>query len=263
MRKSVPIIFLAVLLTVPWASGAAADTPQGPMHLALGDSQAFGYGTPRPDHLGYVAYLARWLHAVGCEDGPACPHLEEVNLAVPGARSWTLISDQLPEALALLADRNGDTEPGNDVIYITVTIGGNDIFNPVVGACGAGATPECQAVIQSAFTQYQTNLAHILGSLRAAAGATTRIVIATYDNPLAACYLAPMATLGDLVLEGGPGLPVGFNQIIEGVAAATGAEVAEMYGQLAAKDWVGGDDCTHPNSRGYRAMASVFLGVLD
>ena len=231
--------------------------------MALGDSQAFGFAAPRPDHLGYVAYLNRWLRSVGCGDQPACPHLEEANLSVPGATSTTLISDQLPQAVDLIDARNGDADPANDVSYITLTIGGNDIFNPVVAACGGGITPECQMTIQTTFTDYQNNLAYILGSLRAAANPSTRIVISTYDNPLAACFLAPIAPLGDLVLEGGPGLPVGFNQIIEGVAAATGAEVADMFGQLGPKDWVGGEDCTHPNQRGYRKMASVFLDVLD
>lgn len=263
MRRSTLITFLVMILMVPWMPGAAADKPQGPVHMALGDSQAFGFATPRPEHLGYVAYLNRWLHAVACGDGPACPHLEEANLSVPGATSASLIANQLPEALALIAERNGDDEPDNDVIYITLTIGGNDIFNPVVTDCAGGVTPQCQATIQTAFTEYQGNLAFILGTLRAAAGPSVRIVISTYDNPLAACFLAPIEPLGDLILEGGPGLPVGFNQIIEAVAAATGTEVAEMFGELEPRDWVGGEDCTHPNQRGYREMASVFLDVLD
>lgn len=261
MRRSVLVTFLAVLLMVPWMPGASAGRPEGPVHVALGDSQAFGYATPRPDHLGYVAYLNRWLRSVECGDRPACPHLEEANLSIPGATSASLIADQLPGALALIEERNGDEDPDNDVIYITLTIGGNDIFNPVVGACAGGVTEQCQTTIADTFTTYQGNLAYILGSLRAAAGPSARIVISTYDNPLAACFLAPIAPLGDLVLEGG--LSVGFNQIIEGVAAAVGAEVAEMYGELEPRDWVGGDDCTHPNQRGYRQMASVFLDVLD
>jgi lysophospholipase L1-like esterase len=103
----------------------------------------------------------------------------------------------------------------------------------------------------------------ILGTLRAVAGPDTRIVISTYDNPLGACVLAPFEDFGDLVLEGGPGFSIGFNDVIKLVAAATGAEVADMFGELADDDWVGGQDCTHPDISGYHKMAEVFLGVLD
>jgi hypothetical protein len=47
------------------------------------------------------------------------------------------------------------------------------------------------------------------------------------------------------------------------VAAATGAEVADMFDELAYDDWVGGQDCRHPDISGYHKMAEVFLDVLD
>lgn len=265
MRRTLTLLVACLGMILPAVPVAASGEPQGPVHLAVGDSQAFGIGTPRADKLGYVPVLNRWLRSVDCSEGApaACPHLELVNMSVPGATSSSLIANQLPSAWQLIAERRGDADPDNDVIYITVTIGGNDLFNPVVGACSGGVTPQCVQTITDAFTQYQANLAYILGSLRAAAGPDARIVISTYDNPLAACDLAALAPLADSVLNGGPGVPVGFNTLIGLVASATGAEVADMFGRLDVDDWVGGTDCLHPDKSGYHEMAAAFLEVLD
>lgn len=263
MRRYLTVL-AATLAVLVAALPAFAEKVDDPVHIALGDSQAFGIGAERPDQLGYVAKLSRWLHGVDCREGrpAACPRLELVNLSVSGAITDSLIADQLPTALALLEERNGDAHSANDVKVVTVTIGGNDIFGPLVSACSGGLTPECQTTIEKEFSEAALNLAHILGSLRAAAGPDTRIVISTYDNGLRACVLADLADFGDLALEGAPGF-TGFNQIIELTAAATGAEVADMFGVLEVDDWVGGDDCVHPNKHGYHKMAQVFLDVLD
>lgn len=264
MRRSLTVMTVCLGLILPAFSVVAKGPPEGPVHLALGDSQAFGFGTPRPDKLGYVAVLNRWLTSVSCRDGKgACPHLDLADLTVPGARTASLIADQLPAAVQLIGQRNGDADPDNDVIYITVTIGGNDLFDAFGANCLGGVTPECVQAIAAAFGQVQANLVQILGTLRAEAGPDARIVISTYDNPLGACVLAPFEEFGDLVLEGGPGFPIGFNDMIALVAAATDAEVADMFGELADDDWVGGQDCTHPNVSGYHKMARVFLDVLD
>jgi len=244
---------------------AHAASPESPVYLALGDSQAFGAGVPREDRLGYVPVLSRWAHAVDCREGPpeACPRLELVNLSVPGATSSSLIAGQLPSAVALIADRNTDADPANDVVLITITIGGNDLFAPVVGNCSGGPTPICVQTIQSLFTTYVANLGLILGTLRSIAGADTEIVITTYDNPLGACHLSALEPLADAVLEGGGGISVGFNDLIRAVAAATTVEVADTFGQLEAEDWVGGADCLHPDNSGYHAMARIIRDVIS
>jgi lysophospholipase L1-like esterase len=265
MRRTVTVLAVCLGLVAPALPAMADGPPEGPVHMALGDSQAFGFGTPRPDKLGYVSTLNRWLTAVDCRDGnrSACPDLELADLSVPGATTSSLISGQLPGALDLIGQRNNDADPANDVIYVTVTIGGNDIFNAFAANCLNGVTPQCVQAIGTAFAQAQSNLVQTLGSLRTAAGPETMIVISTYDNPLGSCVLAPYEDFGALVLEGGPGFPIGFNDVIEQVAAATGAEVADMYGQLDDDDWVGGQDCTHPDISGYHQMAEVFLEVID
>lgn len=264
MRRIVIVVVLFVAVfgaTVP----VHAASPEGPVYLALGDSQAFGSGTPREDKLGYVPFLSRWAYATDCSEGPpeACPMLELVNLSVGGATSATLISGQLPAAVALIADRKADADPGNDVVLITVTIGGNDLFNPVVANCSGGPTPTCVGTIQSLFTTYVTNLGVILGSLRSVAGPDAEIVITTYDNPLGACHLAALEPLADAVLEGGAGIALGFNDLIKVVAAATEVEVADTFGQLDSEDWVGGTDCLHPDISGYQRIAAIVRDVID
>lgn len=265
MRRSIIMFAVCLGLLVPMAPALAEGPPQGPVHLALGDSQAFGIGTPRPDKLGYVAALNRKLTSVDCRDGQgsACPHLELVDLSVPGATTSSLITEQIEAAVALIQQRNNDADPDNDVIYITVTVGGNDIFNAFASSCLEGLTAGCVNAISSAFATAQANLVEILATLRGAAGPDASIVISTYDNPLGSCVLAPFEEFGDLVLEGGPGLAVGFNELIEVIAAGTGVEVADMYGQLSPEDWVGGEDCRHPDISGYHTMADVFLSILS
>jgi lysophospholipase L1-like esterase len=188
--------------------------------------------------------------------------LDLVNLSVGGATSSSLIASQLPAAVELISDRNTDADPGNDVVLITVTIGGNDLFNPVVSNCSGGPTPTCVQTIQSVFTTYVANLGMILGTLRSVAGPDTDIVITTYENPLGACHLAALEPLGDVILEGGPGIPVGFNDLIRAVAGATSVEVADTFGQLDLDDWVGGTDCLHPDNSGYHKMAEIIRDVI-
>lgn len=263
MRRHLTVLAATLGVLVAALPASAERVDDDPVHIALGDSQAFGIGTERPDQHGYVAKLSRWLHGVDCREGrpSACPLLELANLSVPGATTDSLLETQLPDALALISERNGDSDSGNDVKVVTVTIGGNDIFGPLVSACSGGLTPVCQETIVKEFGAAQQNLVQILSSLRNATGPDTRIVISTYDNGLRACDLAGLADFGDFALEGAPGF-IGFNQIIEMTAAATGAEVADMFGALDVDDWVGGSDCVHPDKSGYHKMAKVFLDVL-
>jgi hypothetical protein len=41
-----------------------------------------------------------------------------------------------------------------------------------------------------------------------------------------------------------------------------GARVAEVFGDLAPEDWVGGSDCLHPDDSGYDKVTSAFLEAL-
>jgi len=264
MRR-ITIIVAATLTVLATAVPAFAGAPEGPAHIALGDSVAAGSGANNAN-TGYVPRLSRYLRAVDCSDADAaaCPHLQLIDYSVGGAKSIDLINDQLGPATNEIMTRATDENPNNDVEFITVTIGGNDVFAPVLGACSGGINDYCAATIGTVFGNYTANLSTILGTLRAVAP-TAEIAIMTYDNPLRTCYLADLglAPLADLVLEGGGPLPGGLNDIIRGVAAGVGGiTVVETYGLLDSNDWVGGQDCLHPDDSGHLKIAKAFRSAM-
>ncbi len=260
MRFQRPIRFVAALLVVAVLAipaTAAADDDASPTYLALGNSLAEGVGASDPAKKAYVPRFGRFLEdRLDVDDG----ELNVVNLGVGGATSETLLTDQLPAAVATIATLNGDGDPDNDVEVITVEIGGNDVFALLAGPCAGGVSPECVAAIEATFTGFATNFGTALGTLRAVAGPDTAIVVMTYYNSLIACDLSAFAPLADVVLEGDPAvLPVGLNDLIRIVAGSVpGVAVAETYGQLDASDLVGGADCLHPDDSGHKEVASAF-----
>jgi lysophospholipase L1-like esterase len=269
------LISVCLLLGVAAAApGAAAqsDTTQAPIQLSLGDSWAFGFGAKMPSEGGYVPRLHEALQedlncsGAGSDAAEAgCPQLQLLNLAVGGATTPTMVLDQFPRALSLLESRNGNLDPGDDVELVTLHIGGNDVTNPIIAACIGGLTETCLQVIQAEFAAYRSDLDGALSALRDAAGDDAPIVIGTYDNPIATCNLGGIpgaVQLADLVLEGGPGVPQGLHDIMREVAARYDIQVAEVFGDLAPQDWVGGADCLHPDDSGYNKVKKAFLEVL-
>lgn len=288
----------ALALTGPGAWAAPPDgSPGRPVHLALGDSLAAGHGSaPQTGSFestvrqwkarGFVAQLHDTLRdRLDCgPDRPAnpregCPRLQTVNLArtgipgVPasGVTTQTILTpgDQLDRAVAIIEQRNGDASPRNDVEVVSLTVGGNDLFTPAVGACVLSPDPAttCAPTLGATFAGFAARYDQILGRLRAAAGDDVTILTTTYYNPLPFCTLGagnPAAgPLGDWILEGGtlPGLgtlPAGFNDVIRGISAQHGAVVADTFGALGAGDFVGGEDCLHPDAEGHRKLAEVF-----
>ena len=58
-------------------------------------------------------------------------------------------------------------------------------------------------------------------------------------------------------------LPVGLNDIIRGVSATVGGvTVVETFGILGDKDYVGGEDCLHPDNSGHRKIADAYVEAL-
>lgn len=264
MRRTTITMAVALLVTASITAPALANAPDGPVHIALGDSIAAGSVANNYDVTAYVPRLNRWLRSVDCVEGEpnACPHLELSNYSVGGATSDDLVADQLPAAVAEIVTRAGDSNPGNDVAYVTITVGGNDVFRPVIAACTVGDDLLCANTIQTLFANYQANLGQILVTLRTVAP-NAEIAIMTYDNPLGSCDQAALAPLADIVLEGGNGLPGGLNDIIRGVAGAVGVTVVETYGLLQPKDFVGGTDCLHPDDSGHRKIARAYLAAMS
>lgn len=261
LMRVLTVIAALPLALLPVTAGSAAP-PSPATYLALGDSVAAGVGAP--SGLGYVSLLAGDLaEARHCGQGQALGcRIEADNRAVGGATTVSLISGQLPGAVELLEERNGNRTPVDDVRLITITIGGNDVFNPVIGACAGGFSAACQTTVAKQFTQVSTNYATILGQLREAAGPETTIAVMTYYNPLpaAGCRFAQLASLGDLVLEGGAPLTFGLNDIIRQQAAAFGAVVVETGSVVDASEVQ--PDCLHPNTAGHADLADAFAAAV-
>lgn len=274
MTRGMRAAMLTSLLLLLTALSAPAALAAEPVQLSVGDSWGFGYGATDPSQGGYVPRLNAALRerfdcspSDNLKPNQGCENLELTNLSVPGATTPTLIAGQLPTATSILQGRNGNSNPRDNVEVVTISIGGNDVVNPILGACLGGITAPCLAVISSEFAAYSSDLDQALSALRSAAGPDARIVIGTYDNGISQCYLggipgAPL--LAGLVLEGGgPGpLANGIHDIMRSVGANYDVEVAEVYGDLAPTDWVGGADCLHPNDAGYEKVKDAFVQVL-
>lgn len=257
---------LAALATLPLAplpaTAGSAAPPSPATYLALGDSVSAGVGAPAG--LGYVPVLAGELAAArasGQGQALGCG-LELDNRSVGGATTVSLISGQLPGAVDLLEERNQDSTPVDDVRLITITIGGNDVFTPVIAACAGGFTATCQATVAAQFAQVATHYATILGELREAAGPDTTIAVMTYYNPLlnSGCRFTSLSQLGTLVLEGGGPLAHGLNDVIRQQAAAFGAVVVETGGIVAPSEVQ--PDCLHSNTAGHADIAQAFLDAV-
>jgi len=266
-RIALVLTVLAVLMAgaVP-ALGAKDTTPGLPVMVGLGDSWTYGQGAADPATGGYFAVTNEALKAeLDClpaassnaRDG--CKHLQQDNIARPavpgrpGVTTDAVIHEQLPEILPVIAARNGDANPRNNVEVIYLSAGGNDVSSPVINACIFGTPEQCQATITERMNHVAVNLHTIVGSLRAAAGPDASIVLVTYDSPVEYCYLGDFpgaADLSDFVL-------LQLDQVTRSVAAVYGAEVATTLGQLGEGDWVGGEDCLHPNDSGHRKVAHI------
>ncbi len=271
--RAATVMAVAVALVLP-AAIAGAEGPAHPVQLELGDSWTFGDGASRPATTGYAGrvFVSNTTEldcspAAAEEASDGCKHLERVIHARPGTAdnpgvtTDSLIAEQLEEATTVLTARNGNANPHDDVELVLLSVGGNDVFRPVLAAC-TGLDAACVGVIRERLGHVQTNLSRILRELRVAAGEEARIVILTYDNAIAYCPLGPVAgPLGALVLEGYPAVGiVGLNNVIRATADVHGVEVADTSGRLGQGQWAG--DCLHPNDSGYETIAGIVIETI-
>jgi lysophospholipase L1-like esterase len=274
------LLFATLALVTAAAAPALAEpelVPGRPAYLALGDSWAWGQAAEDPGQGGYVAQLHEALRsdldclpARSAKAADGCKRLQLLNTArpamdgLPGVTAPLVAEEQLPVAIPLLEARNHDRNPRNDVEVVTLHVGGNDVSGPIQQACIGGLTPECLATFVFEMETYRADLHNVLSQLREAAGPNTPIVLGTYDNPIPFCDLGAIpgaAELGALLLEGAPGLD-GLHDVIRQVASVYDAEVAEVFGQLGAGDFVGGADCLHPTDTGHDIAAEAFRALL-
>lgn len=268
-RRRLAAIFtaLAIVLASAVPAFAATDTTPGlPVMIGLGDSWTYGQGAADPASGGYFAQTNLILReeldclpaaSANAKDG--CKHLQGHNIArparegLPGVTTDAVIAEQLPVAVPVIAARNGDHNPRNDVAAIYLSAGGNDVTGQVINACIFGTAEQCATAISDGLTHIAGNMHTILATLREAAGPETPIVLVTYDNPIEFCFLGAFpgaAELGDLLL-------FQLDQVYRAVAANYGVTVATTLGQLGAGDWVGGNDCLHPNDSGHTKVAAI------
>lgn len=157
------------------------------------------------------------------------PNTLLVNAGVSGATSADVLAYQVPQAVQVFHP----TE-------ITLSVGGNDLLRVLNGADPAQVLGE-----------FQTNLIQILSQLRAGLP-TARIIMSNQ-------YTIPE-------IPGADQLIVPLNQIIEGVAAAFGVEVADVHGAFLGRTGlllIERHDAdiynVHPTNAGYRVMAECFI----
>jgi lysophospholipase L1-like esterase len=274
-RVLLPVLALFALASGATASqvGAAAAAPVPPpaqpgYYLSLGDSLAFGY---QPD-LVAAGDLNPADYRSYAEDFAAMrPALTLVNYGCPGETTITMsgggcawpsfalhdsygaAASQLDAAVAFLGSHLGQVK------LISVDIGSNDLL-AVLGQCGSTDISCIQAGIQQMAGRY----AQIVGTLRALAP-DAKIVLFNFYNPLA------------LSFPGSDTLAQGASTVVDQVAAAFGASVADAFGAinhvagspsekafLCARTW----ECTsyqniHPTDLGYRALAIALLHAVN
>jgi len=273
---------LALVAAAATTTGPSSkNVPRGlPVYLALGDSWAYGQGATDPAEDGYVGLVADELReTVDCHPGvaeqkpKACKRLRLANLArpateeLPGVTAEIVAGEQLPIAIPMLEAHNQDRNRHNDVLLVTLQVGGNDVTGPIREACIGGFTPECGATWFAEMAQFEIDLDQVVAELRTAAGSTTPIVLGTYDNPVPYCELSAIPgaiELGAMVLEGTPdGSLDGIHDVVRRVADRYNARVAEIFGSLQQDDFVGGEDCLHITDTGHAEVARTFLEVIE
>jgi lysophospholipase L1-like esterase len=249
--------FAAPKSTIPALPGA---------YLSLGDSLAYGAGASDPATQGFASLLHRALQPGS--SGEASRPGDFVNLGrLGGETSASMVSGQLPQAIAAILARNLTPSPVDDVRVITISIGGNDFFG-LLGVCQTTTFPpdpasQCAQALSQAYAGFAANFAAILAQLKSAAGPDVKVAVLTYYNSLPACFLAGLAPLAEIGLEGDGAFIPGLNNLIRGIAAQYQAVAVEGYGLLEVGDLVGGQDCLHPNDSGHAKLAWVFAEALD
>jgi len=251
-------VFVVSICLAPLAALACSGTEK-PTYLALGDSYAVGIGaTSRSD--GYVPLFFSFLEQNRNES------LSLRNLAVGGETTESMVAKgQFGVALAELRFRNQDDNSKNDVLVITVDIGGNDILD-LAGEGQPCAPPAsvtdsaCTSAVTRTLSSLSQNLNAVMRGLRVAAGPDVKILVLDYFNPYSGTG-KPLERAGDVVL------PL-LNEAIRDVATAPGidADVIHTFDAFKGRgaeltNVTGPEGDFHPNDQGYRLLADLVIAA--
>ncbi len=167
-----------------------------------------------------------FAHLLAAQLRRANPAIEVINLGINGARTADVLGGPLARAVALRPE------------LVTVVVGANDVpFTPTA--------------------QFQREYTALLGQLRAATDGM--IVASTLPNladVLPAAFAAQRAAIEQRLAE--------FNHVITAAATASGAVLVDLFQHPASADPLNiSRDGIHPNPRGYRIMAQVFIAALQ
>jgi lysophospholipase L1-like esterase len=230
------------------------------LYLALGDSLSGGVGASVYHEKGFVPLIH---DALG-------PDFALLNLGIAGHTSTELIQEgPLERAIGEIEERNHDDNPDNNVEFVTLEIGGNDLldifFDYVLpGRCPSVAVglerPDCVDQLRRALDGYEPNLDQILDRLREV-DPDLEIFLMTLYNPFSA-GTPEHDELAELALEGRADTPFpeGLQDIIRRQAEANDVHLVEIYPHFAGKaNELIALDRIHPNDAGYRVMADVVL----
>jgi lysophospholipase L1-like esterase len=218
-------------------------------YVALGDSLAANVGVDQARD-GYVSRLHNQLQIRDGRDYGLR------NFGISGETSGTLIrSGQLDEAIAFLN--------ANDVAYVTIDIGANDLLGHLGSAdCSEDLqTAACQERLASAFAAYEVNMVEILDRLSSAAPDATIMFMRAY-NPFSLGFGASVGfeTQSSETLEA-------LNDVAAALAADRGILVADAFAPMegtaaATTRMVDNPPDIHPNEIGFDILTGSFVDAL-
>ena len=265
LRLSILVALLAALIATPGAPAASKAT----YYLSLGDSLAQGYqpsgGPPFKSANAPPGYNHGYVDELFKLTRESYEQLQEVKLGCGGETTTTLRfgggfcsyeqGSQLQAAVAFLEQH------GEEVAFVTIDIGGNDLLS------GAGV-PEIAA-----------NLPVIVDTLRDAAAPKVRIVAMNYYDPFVAPVWFGTQSLAAVASE--LASIVAFNDVLEGIYGLLGVEVADVESAFSLTDltiqpsglplnvqracewtWMCSVGDIHANSEGYAVIARAFAAEL-
>jgi lysophospholipase L1-like esterase len=205
--------------------GSRATAAPASYYLALGDSLSQGVqpdaaGVSVETGQGYADQVYAALH-------PGHPALGLVKLGCPRETTSTMINggicrypvgSQLAAAVTFLRAHRGH------VFLVTIDIGANDPEE-----CGNWASlSKVASCLITGIPHVVTNLATIIGRLRAAAGPGVRIAGMNYYVPALAEWRE--GTTGQAIARLSERLAVGYNELLEQAYTRSGARVADVFG---------------------------------